>query len=164
MNKSFIDPMPEYFDRYINRVGDVELKKAFEISLKDILDLDINMLLKIGARSYEENKWTINEIFQHLIDAERILSFRTLLIARQDLSKPPGFDQEQLARNSRANSRTLHSILDELILVRKATMAMFNSFDDEILLHKGYNWKYEMNVLAMGFIIVGHQNVHVETI
>jgi len=105
-------------------------------------------------------EWTIKEIFQHLVDVERILCYRALLIARNDPSATPDFDEKFISGNSKANDRNLCEIIEELIIERQSTIALFNSFDEEILLRKGRNWKYVMNVLGFGFCLVGHQIWH----
>lgn len=161
MKRSDIIPMPEYFDKYINLVTDIPLVDAFENSLKEIKNTNIEKLEKTGNKVYALGKWTVKEIFQHLIDVERVLCYRALLIARNDKSLTPGFDEKYISDNSKANDRNLREIIDELIIVRQSTIALFKSFDKEIMLRKGINWKYEMTVLAFGFCIIGHQIWHV---
>lgn len=160
MKRSDIKPMPEYFDKYINLAKDISLMEALKNSLKDVKDLNLNELEKFGNKTYAFDKWTIKEIFQHLVDVERILCYRALLIARNDPSATPDFDEKFISGNSKANDRNLCEIIEELIIERQSTIALFNSFDEEILLRKGRNWKYEMNVLGFGFCLVGHQIWH----
>lgn len=164
MKKSDIIPLPEYFDRYISQVDDVELIQAFDESVSQLTDLDKNLLEQIGDRKYAADKWTVKEILQHIVDWERILSQRTLIFARCENSISPNIDENLLAGNMNAERRDLDSLIDELIITRLSTKAMFESFDDKTLLNKGMNWKYEISVLAMGFTIVGHQKHHVQII
>jgi len=152
--------MPEYYDRYINLVADVELPQAFDDSIKQLNELDKNLLEKIGGTKPAPGKWTAKEIIQHVIDFERILSFRAMLFARCEGSIPQGVDQDRLAENMRAEKRSIDSLIAELKAARASTKAMFDSFDEEMLLAKGINWKYEISVLAMGFAILGHQIHH----
>lgn len=160
MKRSDIYPMPEYYDKYINQVDDIGLGEAFAVSLKELNSLNISTLNEIGDMVYAPGKWTIKKILQHLIDTERILTYRTLLFAREDKTPPAGFEPEFLAENSHADARILNEIISELKSVRHSTIALFNSFDDRHLMLTGMNWKYEMSVLAMGFSIVGHQVHH----
>lgn len=160
MKRSDINPMPEYFGRYINQVEDVELLQAFENSLKQIDGLDIEKLKRIGKKVYAADKWTINSVIAHLTDWERVLSYRALVFARQAGITPQGIDEQILANNSNADSRNIADVVEEFRLVRLSTKSMFESFDDEILLNKGIVWKDEMSVLAMGFNIIGHQLHH----
>lgn len=160
MKRSDIHPMPQYFDKYINLVEDVSIIEALENSLKDIKELDIEELENIGDYKYAIDKWTVKDILQHIVDVERILSYRALLIARNDSTLTPGFDEKYISVHSNANNRRLSSIIEELIIVRKSTIALFSSFNGGVLLRKGINWKYEMNVLAFGFCLVGHQSWH----
>jgi len=164
MKKLDINPMPPYFDRYINLVDDVELQRAFADSIQQLNTLDKSLLSKLNGKRYAPEKWTVKEIFQHVIDWERILSYRALLFARHKGAISQAVDGDLFAANTSVERRTLDALVDELKTVRAATRAMFESFDDEMLLNTGINWKYEMSVLAMGFCLVGHQIHHLKII
>jgi hypothetical protein len=164
MKKSDINPMPEYFERYIKLVDEQELLIAFDQSVHKLEMLDKSLLAKLKDKKYAPDKFTVQDIFQHLIDWERILSFRTLLFARGDAEAAQPIDENLLAAKMSANRRTIDSLIDELKIVRASTGAMFASFNDEMLMRKGMNWKYEMPVLAMGYTIIGHQTHHLKII
>jgi hypothetical protein len=164
MKKSDIKTMPQYFDRYINQVADVELAQAFDDSVRQLNESDRNLLAKFGERRYAPGKWTPKEIFQHIVDWERILSYRALLLARREGSTPQSVDENLLAANMNAGRRTIDDLMEELKIARAATKSMFDSFDDEMLENTGINWKSEMSVLALGFTIIGHQIHHLKII
>ena len=164
MKKSDINPMPEYFERYIKTVDDVELPQAFDLSIRQLENLDKSLLANIADKKYAADKWTIKSIFQHIIDWERILAQRTLLFARCENSVSQSIDENLLAENMNAERRDFNSLIDELTITRLSTKAMFESFDDMTMLKTGMNWKYEISVLAMGFTIVGHQKHHLKIV
>ena len=68
MKKSDIRQKPSYYDRYINLVEDIELDQALQNGLTEMASLDLNLLKRIGKKTYAADKWSINEIIQHLID------------------------------------------------------------------------------------------------
>jgi hypothetical protein len=164
MKRSDIHPLPPYFEKYILQVADVELALAFDDSLKQLDNLDEQMLVRLDGKRYAPDKWTVKEVIQHIIDWERILSFRTLLFARCEGVGPQAFDGDMLAANMNAEGRTIDSLLEELKLTRRSTKALFESFDDIVLQRTGMEWKYELSVLAMGFTIIGHQVHHLKII
>jgi len=164
MKKSDINPMPDYFDRYINLVADVELSQAIDDSLRQLDELNGDLLVNLDGKKYAPDKWTVKEILQHIIDFERILTYRTMLFARREGSIPQGVDEAILGVNMNADKRTIDSLIDELKIVRASTKAMFVSFDEEMMQNTGVNWKYEVSVLAMGFSIIGHQIHHLTII
>ena len=159
-NRSAIDPMPEYFDRYINLVDDISLRDAFDRSIEQIDAFDTAALDRIGAAVYEPGKWTVPGILQHITDFERIFGYRSMVYARSAGISPQGIDQDVIAANSRAEHRTARQILADLRAARLANKALFESFDDEMLSARGLCWKYEMPVLAIGFTTIGHQIHH----
>ena len=164
MKKSDINPMPEYWERYINLVPDVELPQALDDSIRQLENLNRDALGPVAGKTYSPGKWTIKDIIQHLIDGERVMCFRALLFARRDAAIPPPFEQDDFAVNAVANRRSFDDLIDELINVRRATKSMFDSFDDEMLRARGMNWEVEVSVLEMGFLMVGHQIHHFNVI
>ena len=160
MKKSDIKEFPEYFDYYINLNKDIELAEAFNKSLKQIDDIDMAQLNRIGLQVYEEGKWSVNKIIQHLIDWERIWCYRTVLFARQEGTVPEGLEDQLMAKNSNADELSIEQLIAELRAVRLATKAMFDSFNLRILETNCKFYNYEMSVLAMGFNTIGHQIHH----
>lgn len=165
MKKSDIGAIPPYYERYSNLVDeDAELSQAFDRSVQQLENLDKSLLTMLGRKTYAPGKWTIKEIFQHLVDWERILSYRALLYARNKGAVGQEIDGDLFAANMNAEQRAIEELIDELKIVRSATRAMFESFDAPVLLNTGVCWKYEMSVLAMGFTIIGHQIYHLKII
>lgn len=148
----------------MNFVADIELAEAFQQSQIELESLDFEKLNRIGDAVYAEGKWTIKDIFQHLIDAERILSYRALRIGRNDKTELSGFDQDLLAANVSTKSRSVETLVDELQLVREATHRLFESFDDEALQRFAIVSGNQMSVLAYGFTILGHQKYHLQIV
>ncbi len=160
MKKSEIKHFPKYFDQYINLNEDIELTVAFDKSLKQIDDIDIEQLKRIGLKVYEEGKWSVNKVIQHLTDWERIWCYRTLLFVRKEGTIPDGLEEQVMAANTNADELSIEQIIAELRAVRLATIAMFNTYNNQILKSNCKFYDYEMSVLAMGFNIIGHQLHH----
>ena len=164
MKKSDIEKLPKYFDYYIQLNEDIELTEAFNKSLNQIDNIDIEQLNRIGLDVYEAGKWSINKIIQHLIDWERIWCYRTLLFARQEGTIPDLLEDQIMAEHSNADDLSKEQLITELRAVRIATKAMFDSFNDEMLEINCKFSNYEMSILAMGFNIIGHQLHHYQII
>ena len=133
MKKSAIQIMPEYFEKYIRQVDDVELDDAFQKNLSALSAIDVAKLKSLDKKVYAEGKWTIKDILQHVIDTERVLTYRTLRFARRDGVIPQGYDQELFASNANAEQRSLENILEELSQLHQSTRLMFRSFSSRRL-------------------------------
>ncbi len=109
--------------------------------LSDNLESNIKLLSSLSEEKllfrYAPNKWTIKEILLHIIDDERIYTYRALRFARGDSTKLAGFEQDNYANNSNANKRSLASLINEYISVRKATISLFGNIDKASLLKLG---------------------------
>ena len=112
------------------------------------------------AYKYAEGKWDIKEIINHLIDTERIFNYRALCISRQDKTTLNGFDENDYAANSNASNRDMTDLIEEFKLVRQATVALFKSFTNDMLVSFGTAGTGNVSVRATGFIIAGHETHH----
>lgn len=160
MKKSQITPTPKYFDRYINLYDDVELDAAFELSAEELAGFDWDKCRQLGLQTYAPEKWTVNDILQHLLDWERIMTYRAIGFAREAFDRAPGHDENMLATNAQATKRSLDSIVEEMTTLRLSTRQFFRSLTDEQLLKPGICWESQMSPLSLGFTIVGHQRHH----
>ncbi|MBO0930038.1 DinB family protein [Fibrella aquatilis] len=164
MNKTAITVMPGYFDRYINLVPNVDLLDALEqqASLESVLPAET--MTGLGDFVYAPGKWTAKDIVQHLIDTERIMAYRALRFARADSTSLPGFEEDDFARSAHASRRTIPDLYAEFDAVRQATLAMYRSFDEEMLQRTGICAGQTMSVLALGFVLVGHPMHHARVV
>ncbi|MGQ7947674.1 DinB family protein [Flavobacterium sp. WC2509] len=145
---------------YIQALENVELLEELEISLHDFIKFIQNIPLDKFDYSYAEGKWTIKEIIQHIIDTERIFSYRALRISRNDKTPLPGFDENFYVDNTNAKNRSIQDLLTEFSAVRHSDIIMFKSFSEEQLARIGIASDHEISVRAIGFLIIGHMKHH----
>lgn len=109
---------------------------------------------------YAEGKWSIREVVGHLIDSERVFSFRAAQFARGDATPLPGMDQEVWAAGSNAGERSLAELLAEWEAVRRATLALFQGLPEEAWDRRGVASGAEITVRALAAVILGHERHH----
>lgn len=164
MQNSNTNGQPEFLEYVYTLNRGFDLPEALERSAKEIDNLDIAQLQRIGLKTYQEGKWTTHQILQHLIDWERIWCYRAIIFARQEGSIPDAHDQEVMGKYSNANERSIEQLIDELRSLRHATILMFESFDEGILETRCVFFEYEMPLRAIGLTIAAHQIHHLKVI
>ena len=152
--------MPEYYHRYINQVKENDLMSALRNNTSSFVSLLKTIPVEKQDHRYAEGKWTIKEVLQHIIDIERVFTYRALRFARRDDTPLPGFDEKVFAANANADKRNWDELVDEFTSLRKATELMFGSFDDGQLESTGTASNVSMYVLGVGYIVVGHCEHH----
>ena len=145
---------------YINAIGDVDLFEELEISLHDFIKFVQDIPMDKFDYRYAEGKWTIKDIIQHIIDAERIFGYRALRISRNDQTPLAGFDENDYVENTNANSRSLQGLLTEFSAVRHSNLMLFKSFSEEQLTRMGIASNHPISVRALGFLMIGHMKHH----
>lgn len=106
--------------------------------------------------AYADGKWTIKDLFQHLIDAERIFVYRATRFARKDNQDLLGFEENDYAANANAGKRSLQGLKDELAALRSSTNLFLQNLDNEQLQQVGKANNHPISVNAIAFIIFGH--------
>lgn len=153
-----------FYKNYIKILGDVDLFEILDSSLEEAVNTLKNLTEEKLVYRYAEGKWTIKELLQHIIDAERVMSYRALRFSRNDTTELHGFNEDWYVENSNGNHRNFDELLHEFMLIRKASISLFNSFTKEMLLMSGSANGNTISVRALGFIIAGHQMHHLKII
>jgi uncharacterized damage-inducible protein DinB len=155
------DEYAPYYANYIKQVTEeYTLLEELEISAHRLIKFVQNIPLDKFDYRYAKGKWTIKDILQHLIDAERIFAYRALRFARNDKTELASFEENEYVDQANANNRSIQDLLTELLIVRQGTLALFKSLSEEELQRKGIASNNSMSVRAIGFTIIGHQNHH----
>jgi len=155
-----LELLPPYYRRYAQQVNDMEIEGALHYSLKEMLALIDTIPEEKGVHRYQESKWTIKEVLCHIIDAERIFTYRALRFARNDHTPLPGFEENDYATEANALARSLSQIANELKNVRASSIDLYNSFTPAMLDRKGLANGVELSVKNQGYIIAGHMLHH----
>jgi uncharacterized damage-inducible protein DinB len=155
---------PEHFHRYLNAITENDLTTALRKDTRRFRKLLKNMPKKKINYAYAEGKWTIKELLQHIVDAERVFVLRALYFTRKDPNPMPGFDENVWAITAKATKRSWNDLVDEFTALRASTELFFASLDEEQLLATGIANTKPMSVAGLGFVCAGHVAHHVSII
>ena len=153
-----------YQKAYLDKVPDgdlIEILKNNVVKTSDFLrQLSDEQILY----RYAEGKWNIKEILQHIIDTERIISYRALRFARKDATALPGFEQDDYVANANTDERDFIEMILEFFAVRTSTVYLFNSFNDELMEFTAIANKGPVKVKSFAYVIAGHELHHMQII
>lgn len=113
---------------------------------------------------YAPGKWTIKEVFQHIIDIERAFCFRAFAFARGEQADLADMDEDAYQAEARTGARQVEDVLRELHAVRRATVELFEGLDDRALAQGGTVKGRFTTVPAAGWVIAGHSEHHLRII
>ena len=159
MNPLKSDEYPAIYSDYIeNVVGPVieELQEQLDTFPEFIRTIPEDM----GDYTYAPGKWTIKEVLCHIIDTERVMVYRALRFARNDMTELSPFEQDEFVQNGRHNERTFDGIIEEFIHLRKANLILFNTFNETELERKGMASGRLITVKAFLYVVAGHLSHH----
>ena len=149
-----------YYATYTSKVPSGELLEVFQKSAAETAAYFDNIPADKHNYAYAEGKWTIKELLQHLIDCERVFSYRALWFARKNTTALPGMDQDDFNDHAHANERSMADLIAEYRALKTATLTMLGSFSDEMFSQIGTASGSEMSVRALAFIMIGHEQHH----
>lgn len=153
-----------YYGTYISKAKSPNIIEGLQESQKEFIDFVQAIPVEKLTYAYAEGKWTVAEVLQHVIDAERIFSYRALRFARNDKTPIMGFEQDDYVPNSNANNYSKDELVADFVSARNNSISLFRSFTDEMLLRIGEASGSPMSARAAGYILAGHQKHHFEVI
>jgi hypothetical protein len=151
-----------HYAKYVDLVADGDIVQTLDEQLEKIATLFGTITEERGSYAYAPGKWTIKELFGHVIDAERVFTYRAMRIARNDQTPLPGFEQDEFVANANFNARSLRSLTEEFTAVRRAGLQLFKHFTEVEWPRRGTASGKEVTVRALAYVIAGHAEYHAQ--
>ncbi len=151
----------QYYAGYIGKVPDTGPVQQLTDQIAEFEKLR-GLSEDTGNHAYAEGKWTVKELIGHLADAERVFSYRLTRIARGDQTPLAGFDENAWAKTAPHGKRQMSSVVDEMIAIRRSTLALTDSLDDTSVGNSGVANNHPVSARAICWILAGHGRHHLD--
>jgi uncharacterized damage-inducible protein DinB len=159
IDKTIYKDAPQYCHYFFDLVKTDDLVTELEKSYHLTQQLFTQITPKKENFSYQSNKWTIKEVIRHIIDCERVYTYRAFRFSRFDNTELAGFDENEYIENIKQAEQSFVELIDEYDNVRKSSIALFKTMTNEMLDFIGTANKVTFTARTIGFMIVGH-NIH----
>jgi hypothetical protein len=153
-----------YYENYIKLIEGDDILKILNDQSKRTQDILNSFSEHKGNFRYADGKWTVKEVVGHLMDSERVFAYRALCIARGEKKSLPGYEQDDYVKEGNFNGRELFELNYDFRLLRESNLLLFRSFTPEIMKRKGFANENSITVLALLFIIAGHEKHHMKVL
>jgi hypothetical protein len=155
---------PPFYGKYVALVQGGDLLAALRAET-EYLHAAIDAIPESkGSHAYAEGKWTVKTLLGHMIDAERIFSYRTLRLARGDSTPLPGFEENNYAKTANSDARSVADLAAELKLVRESTTRLFESLPADAWSRTGTVNNGPITARAIGYVTAGHARHHLNVL
>lgn len=147
---------PAYYETYLDLLDTSDYCKVIQNQIADLEELFSSKSEKWFNTPYEIGKWTPKEVLGHVIDTERIMTFRGLCFARGERSSLPGFDQDPYVLNARFGQVPEKLLLEDFVAQRKALVTLIRTLSEDMLDFVGEANGNPITPRALFWIIPGH--------
>src|ERR1700761_3288391 len=113
--------LADTYQSYVQAVKEDSIKKALANNTRQFRKLVEDIPRRKVDYAYAEGKWTIREMMQHIIDAERVFAYRALRCSRMDPTPLSAFDEQQWAVHAGGADRRWKDLKEEFSAVRDST-------------------------------------------
>lgn len=149
-----------HYGNYIALVPGGDFLAILQEQQRTLISLLSPLTEKQAEFRYAPDKWSIKEVVGHINDTERIFAYRLLRIGRGDQTPLAGFEQDGYVQAGNFSTRKISDLLNEFSTIRDSTIFLVRHFDDAAWLRRGMASGKEVSVLALAFVIAGHDLHH----
>jgi uncharacterized damage-inducible protein DinB len=149
-----------YYEQYISLVKGDDLVATLQKQAQETRDLLSRVSAEKAEFRYAPGKWSVKEVLGHMNDAERIMSYRVLRIARGDQTPIEGFEQDDYIAGGNFGRRTIDDLLQEFMTIRNATIQLIRHLDAETSERRGTANNKPVSARAIVYVIAGHELHH----
>lgn len=155
---------PSYFESYLELVQGNSITEIFSHHQESILAFIQSIPAEKASFVYAPGKWTVKQVLQHIIDAERVFVYRAMRFSRKDITPLEAFDENNYAINDATENRTLYSLQSELTFLQQSTDIFLANLTDEQLACTGTASGKKVTVNALAYFIYGHKLHHLKVL
>jgi len=155
------DEYGSFYQGYIDLMQSKKVMQALVEQGQQVYSLIQQLSSEEADFRYADDKWSVREVLGHLVDTERVMSYRAMCISRGEQTSLPGFDQDEYVREGNFPERDLRNLSAEYDALRNANISLFNSFSREQMLRTGVANDNKVSVRALAYIIAGHERHHI---
>lgn len=165
MQKPLPGTYKPYFDNYIRLVAEGNYTDLLKGNTAQCIQFFREIPDSKHNYRYADGKWTIKEVLMHIMDTERVMSYRALTAIRGDsTSLLPAMDENMFAANVNVSGRSMNDLLEEFMAIRTTTEKLFDNITPEQSLYTTNAAGFETAACALGYIIIGHVLHHMHVI
>ncbi len=154
------DEYDPFFAGYIALVTDGDIGEILERQIADTAALLASYTPPEARWRPAPGEWSALEIVGHLVDAERVLAYRALRIARADPRPWTPADLGEYVTTADFQGRALGDVTAEFVSVRAATAALLRGLDQAAWERRAPEGWSCRSARAMAYIIAGHERHH----
>jgi hypothetical protein len=158
------DEYAPFYEGYVSLVPDGDVLETLRGQSDEVSALLAGIDEERGAYAYAPGKWSIKQVVGHLIDTERVFSYRAMAVARGERQPLPGMDQDEYMAGADFDVRTLADLAEEFAHLRRANLLMLRGLSEEAWSRRGVANGCEVTVRALAYIIAGHAAHHVQVL
>jgi hypothetical protein len=151
-----------YYHTYIEKAPDGDVVKSMNKQISEVKRLFKNVSKKKSEFRYSPDKWSVKEVLGHILEAERVFSYRALRFAHNDNKDLHGFDENEYIRQANYNEIKLADLVEEFCALRASNVLMLKNFSEVMSLRTGTANGNKFSVRALAYIMYGHVNHHLK--
>lgn len=153
-----------YTSYYIDLVPKGPMVQVMQQQMARTLDFFSAIPNHLLQYRYAQGKWSIKEVFQHLIDTERIFAYRALRFARGDAQELPGFEVEKYVDTAVVDHRSMSDMLREFKFLKESNILMARGLPPESLKIGGVASDQYISARAALTKLIGHEIHHCKVV
>jgi len=153
------------YQKYIDLVQPGNFIELLDENTENTISFFASIDTNKGNHRYAEDKWTIKEVFMHMIDTERGFSYRAIVCVRNDDKTPLySMDENFYANNVDVANRSMASLIEEFIAVRESFKLIYTNNMNVKFSFLGNGVGHKISARAIGYIAIGHVLHHCSVI
>jgi hypothetical protein len=150
-----------FYASYVARVTEGDPLPALEAQPAEVLTIADRVAPEDELFRYAPDKWSVRQVFGHIVDTERVMGYRAFCIARGETKPLPGFDENEYVARADSEERPVKELAHEFAAVRQANLWAIRRWTDEQWSRMGNANGNPISARAIAYILAGHVRHHI---